>query len=157
MRQVSASFADGGLMPGSVSDSFAGLQASPESSARCRAVVDSLGIEPLLTVDPGELSRGQMARVQVALALGKDADMYVLDEPLANIDLESRKLIADSIRHFTKGKALVVITHGDEDLFGRFDRTLLVGRRPLAAIDSAARTSAQSERHESNRIREVRP
>jgi len=58
-----------------------------------------------------ELSAGQKKKVAIALALSKDADLYILDEPLANLDTESKEYFLNKILEKTKGKSLILISH----------------------------------------------
>jgi len=58
-----------------------------------------------------DLSAGQKARLALALALSKDADLYIFDEPLANLDTESKEYFLNKILEKTKGKSLILISH----------------------------------------------
>jgi ABC-type bacteriocin/lantibiotic exporter with double-glycine peptidase domain len=127
MDRVSASFADAGFLPGQVSQSFEGLGDDAATREQIRAVQEAMGVADLLESDSRALSRGQAARLQVALALCKDADLYVFDEPFANVDEPGKDCVAACIRRFTKGRAFIVITHGDSGLLGGFDLALRLG------------------------------
>jgi len=60
-----------------------------------------------------ELSGGQLQRVIIAAALAKDADLYLLDEPSAYLDVEQRLIMSKVIRDMmdVKGKAALIIDH----------------------------------------------
>jgi ATP-binding cassette, sub-family E, member 1 len=60
-----------------------------------------------------ELSGGQLQRVIIAATLAKDADLYLLDEPSAYLDVEQRLIMSKVIRDMmeAKGKAALVIDH----------------------------------------------
>ncbi|WP_233493212.1 MULTISPECIES: ATP-binding cassette domain-containing protein [unclassified Meiothermus] len=91
-----------------------------------------LGLEGLEDRRPEALSSGQRQRAAVGALLCEEADLYLLDEPLANLDPESREGVLELILRRTAGKALVVVLHGDEALHGRFDRVVeLAGPRVL--------------------------
>ncbi|WP_327734277.1 ABC transporter ATP-binding protein/permease [Streptomyces nojiriensis] len=84
---------------------------------------------------PSELSSGQRQRVGVAALLCEDADVYLADEPFANLDDRGRELVFRLLRERTAGRALLVVHHGDEDLDGRFDRVVtLAAGHPLARL-----------------------
>ncbi len=72
-----------------------------------------LDLHPLLEKHLDELSGGQLQRVLIAQCLAKDADLYLLDEPSAYLDVEQRlalsKVLAEMME--TKGKACIVIDH----------------------------------------------
>jgi len=60
------------------------------------------------------------------LALSKKANLYVIDEPLANVDRESSKEIMRTIFERTEGSTLVVIMHRGEEYEKYFDRRLIL-------------------------------
>lgn len=77
---------------------------------------------------PDQLSAGQQQKLAVALALSHAADLYILDEPLANLDVPSRSIVMQEIVRRTAGKMLVMIMHGAEEYTPMFDRTYTLGR-----------------------------
>ncbi|MFJ6051626.1 ATP-binding cassette domain-containing protein [Streptomyces sp. NPDC092307] len=84
---------------------------------------------------PSELSSGQRQRVGVGALLCEEADVYLADEPFANLDDRGRELVFRLLRERTAGRALLVVHHGDEELDGRFDRVVtLAAGHPLARL-----------------------
>jgi len=73
---------------------------------------------------PDQLSAGQQQKLALALALSQEADLYILDEPLANLDAESRSIAMNAIFERTRHKALIVIMHGAEEYDTYFDRVV---------------------------------
>lgn len=59
-------------------------------------------LDPLFESDVEDLSGGELQRVSVALALARNADAYLLDEPSAYLDVEHRTSLASAIRKFVK-------------------------------------------------------
>ena len=59
-----------------------------------RAAAD---LTPMLKRMPSELSGGQQQRTAIARALVKDADLVLLDEPLANLDYKLREELRDEL------------------------------------------------------------
>ncbi|NPA79637.1 MAG: ABC transporter ATP-binding protein [Thermotogae bacterium] len=70
-------------------------------------------IEELKSNAAGTLSAGQKQKLAIALALSKDADVYIFDEPLANISSDEREFFKNKILSKTQGKTLIVISHGE--------------------------------------------
>jgi ATP-binding cassette, subfamily B, bacterial len=71
-----------------------------------------------------ELSAGQQQKLALSLALSQEADLYVIDEPLANLDPESRETAINLILERTKEKSLILVMHGSEEYHKLFDRVI---------------------------------
>eukprot|EP00295_Goniomonas_pacifica_P020847 CAMPEP_0175866448 /NCGR_PEP_ID=MMETSP0107_2-20121207/34224_1 /TAXON_ID=195067 ORGANISM="Goniomonas pacifica, Strain CCMP1869" /NCGR_SAMPLE_ID=MMETSP0107_2 /ASSEMBLY_ACC=CAM_ASM_000203 /LENGTH=605 /DNA_ID=CAMNT_0017183995 /DNA_START=24 /DNA_END=1841 /DNA_ORIENTATION=+ len=76
-------------------------------------VARPLGVDKLVDQAWSTLSGGEMQRVALVLCLGKTADIYVIDEPSANLDAEQRLAAAAAIRRWTVHNNLttVVVEH----------------------------------------------
>lgn len=97
----------------------------------------ALGLTDCLEKDPSELSAGQRKRLEILMVLLKAADLYVVDEPLAGIDVGSKEGVMQAIMASTKGKILLVIMHGDSEFYDHFDRVLDLTQREVAALATA--------------------
>jgi ATP-binding cassette subfamily B protein len=71
-----------------------------------------------------ELSAGQQQKLALALALSHNADLYVMDEPLASLDNESRQAAIELILQVTAGKGVILIMHGCQEYYKLFDRVV---------------------------------
>jgi|ETN01SMinimDraft_4_1059930.scaffolds.fasta_scaffold08073_3 ATP-binding cassette subfamily E protein 1 len=76
-------------------------------------VLLDLGLEKLLDRTLGELSGGELQKVSIAKCLSADADLYLLDEPSAHLDVEQRVNVANVIRHSIEDreKSAIIIDH----------------------------------------------
>lgn len=63
---------------------------------------------------PDELSGGMKARVSIARALAKKSDIYIFDEPFANLDKETTLMCVDIIKKETKGALTIAVLHDTE-------------------------------------------
>ncbi len=74
-------------------------------------IVNALGVR--LNRRLNELSGGELQRVAIAKTLLTDADLYVLDEPSAHLDVEERLVLSKLLRDFVfeNGKSVFVIDH----------------------------------------------
>ncbi|MFD0431358.1 ATP-binding cassette domain-containing protein [Streptomyces zhihengii] len=84
----------------------------------------ALGLDGLAGQLPAELSSGQRQRLGVAALLSEDADVYLADEPFANLDEQGRELVLRAMEERTAGRALLVVHHGDDGLDAGFDRVV---------------------------------
>lgn len=72
-----------------------------------------LRVHSLLDHNMNDLSGGELQRVLIVAALGKEADVYLLDEPMAYLDVEQRYAVAKVIKRLTaeKGVSTLVVEH----------------------------------------------
>ena len=101
------------------------LAGLPEDAARCRDVLEELGVAEFARAHPSAISHGQAQRVALARAVVNRPTVLLADEPTSSLDDESCERVAKLIeteaeRH---GATLVVATH-DSRLLGRFRRRL---------------------------------
>ena len=81
-------------------------------------------IDHLLKRKPRQLSGGERQRVALARALVRDADLYLYDEPLANLDAQLRHQAREDILllHREKEKPSVYVTHDQSEAMALGDR-----------------------------------
>jgi glycerol transport system ATP-binding protein len=80
-----------------------------ELGKRVERVAELMRLTPMLGRMPSELSGGQQQRVAIARALVKDADLVLLDEPLANLDYKLREELRDQLPELFAGRGAVVV------------------------------------------------
>lgn len=76
-------------------------------------IVKPLNIDYILDQEITSLSGGELQRIAIILCLGKEADIYLLDEPSAFLDSDQRICIAKIIRKFiyNKKKTAFIVEH----------------------------------------------
>lgn len=76
-------------------------------------LVRRLGLHKLLDRDARDLSGGELQKLAVASSLGREADLYLVDEPSAYLDVEERLAVAKVIRRVVeaRGAAAFVVEH----------------------------------------------
>ncbi len=95
----------------------------------------------------GQMSRGQRARANLALSLARRASLYLLDEPLAGIDLISRdRILKALVREWREDATLILSTHEVGEAEGLFDRAIFLkeGRVVLDVTVEALRKEGRS-------------
>ncbi|MBC8267504.1 MAG: ABC transporter ATP-binding protein [Rhodospirillaceae bacterium] len=80
-----------------------------EIEERVGHVADLLKLTPMLGRKPSELSGGQQQRTALARALVKDADLVLLDEPLANLDYKLREELRDELPKLFQDRDCTVV------------------------------------------------
>jgi ATP-binding cassette subfamily E protein 1 len=79
-------------------------------------IAEPLQLDPIMEQHLTDLSGGERQRVAIAACLSEDADLYVLDEPSAHMDVEQRVQATSAIRRYTENHdatALVI----DHDIY----------------------------------------
>jgi glycerol transport system ATP-binding protein len=106
----------------------------PESEVRERVgrIAELLQLSPFLERRPAALSGGQQQRTALARALVKDADLVLLDEPLANLDYKLREGLREELPRLFAGRSCTVVyatsEPGEALLLGGHTATLHEGR-----------------------------
>ncbi|MFB6490016.1 MAG: ribosome biogenesis/translation initiation ATPase RLI [Thermoproteus sp. AZ2] len=90
-------------------------------------VSSGLGLQQVLDKGLGELSGGELQRVVVAAALLRKADLYVLDEPMAYLDVEQRIAVAKTIRRIIEeSESAALIVEHDIAMLDYMSNSLMV-------------------------------
>ena len=84
-----------------------------DSSYYQTEILKPMGLEPFMDQTLTELSGGELQRVAITACLSRDADLYLLDEPSAHLDVEQRMLSAKVMRRFAESteKTVLVVDH----------------------------------------------
>ena len=82
-----------------------------------------------------ELSGGQKQRVFIARALAQDADLYIMDEPLAGVDETTERIIMDKFIDLQRAHKTVVAVHHDLSTLDAYFDFLVVLNRTVKACD----------------------
>jgi ABC-2 type transport system ATP-binding protein len=82
----------------------------------------------------GALSGGQRQRVQFALAICGNPDLLFLDEPTVGLDVESRRVFWQHVRHLASiGRTIVLTTHYLEEADALADRIVMMRNGAIVA------------------------
>lgn len=105
---------------------------------RVREAAKSLGIEQLLDRRPRQLSGGQRQRVAVGRAVVREPQVFLLDEPLSNLDaklrVEARSFI--SKLHQRLGTTFIYVTHDQVEAMTMGTRICVLSAGELQQIDT---------------------
>jgi multiple sugar transport system ATP-binding protein len=105
---------------------------------RVREAARSLEIEALLQRKPRELSGGQRQRVALGRAIVRDAQVFLMDEPLSNLDAQLRvQTRAELIRLHDRLQATVIyVTHDQVEAMTMGDRLAVLNAGVLQQLDT---------------------
>ena len=86
------------------------------------------GIGHLLQRKPRELSGGERQRVALARALVREPSVFLLDEPLSNLDAQLRASARDELQQFQRriGTTTIYVTHDQVEAMGLGDRVVVM-------------------------------
>jgi multiple sugar transport system ATP-binding protein len=127
----------------------AGRMDRVEREERARWAAGLLDIGHLLARKPRQLSGGERQRVALARALVRQPTVFLLDEPLSNLDAKLRSSARDELKRFQQeiGTTTIYVTHDQSEAMGLGDRIAVMsdGRvrqigRPFEVYDHPADT-----------------
>jgi multiple sugar transport system ATP-binding protein len=103
-----------------------------------RAIAAKLELTDYLKRKPRELSGGQRQRVALARALIKNPEIFLLDEPLSNLDAKLRTLMRSEIHrlHQETGKIFIYVTHDQIEALTLADRIVVMNHGQIQQIGS---------------------
>jgi len=124
--------------------------AEPKSIGdRVQKAASMFGIERLLQRKPRQLSGGERQRVALARAMVREPDVFLLDEPLSNLDAKLRHMARDELQQFQRRlkTTTVYVTHDQVEAMGLGDRIAVMSAgkvrqlgRPQEVYDDPADT-----------------
>jgi len=100
---------------------------------RLEELVESLDLEPLLSLPVRELSLGQRTRCEIAAILLHDPAVVLLDEPTIGLDLEVKLKVRDFLRELntSRGTTVLLASHDLQDIEGLAERVLVIDQGQL--------------------------
>jgi multiple sugar transport system ATP-binding protein len=95
---------------------------------KVRRAAGLLGIEHLLARRPRELSGGERQRVALARALVREPAVFLLDEPLSNLDAKLRAVAREELTRFHErvGTTTIYVTHDQVEAMAMGDRIVVL-------------------------------
>ena len=110
--------------------------AKDEIDRRIAEAARVLEIEPLLDRKPGEMSGGQRQRVAVGRALVKEPKLFLLDEPLSNLDAALRLRTRVELAQLKQrvDAAVIMVTHDQAEAMTLADRVVVMNERRIQQV-----------------------
>lgn len=104
---------------------FRGIAAN-EIKRKVYAALANLGCEHLANRSVRSLSGGEAKRVSIARGLVADAELLLLDEPSASLDIGIRTEMIEKIRHWaeSRGSSVILVSHNFKDILHFAERAI---------------------------------
>jgi multiple sugar transport system ATP-binding protein len=109
-----------------------------EIARRVARAAEMLQLEPLLKRKPGQLSGGQRQRVAIGRAIVREADVFLFDEPLSNLDAKLRTELRRELKHLHArlGATMIYVTHDQVEAMTLADRMAVMKGGVICQFDT---------------------
>jgi multiple sugar transport system ATP-binding protein len=99
-----------------------------ERAEKVKSVAELLEIQELLEQQPKELSGGQRQRVALGRAIARDPEVFLMDEPLSNLDAKLRTQMRAELQDLQQnlGVTTVYVTHDQTEAMTMSDRIVII-------------------------------
>ena len=85
-----------------------------------------------------KMSKGMQEKVQLVLVMSREADLYILDEPLGGVDPATRDYILDTIlSNFNENSSIIISTHLISDIERILDEVIFIDKGKLVLQSDA--------------------
>ena len=109
-----------------------------ERERRINDICGTVGLLPFLKRKPGQLSGGQRQRVALARAMVKKPRVFLMDEPLSNLDAKLRNQMRTELIELHKqlGTTFVYVTHDQTEAMSMATDIVLMNKGVIQQLDS---------------------
>ena len=85
-----------------------------------------------------KMSKGMLEKVQLVLVMSREADLYILDEPLGGVDPATRDYILDTIlSNFSENASVIISTHLISDIEKILDEVIFIDKGKIVLQSEA--------------------
>jgi multiple sugar transport system ATP-binding protein len=108
----------------------------PEIKKQVEAAAEKLRITHLLTRKTARLSGGEMQRVSIGRAIVRDPRIFLMDEPLSNLDAKLREALRVELKHLqkTQGITTLFVTHDQIEALTMADRIAVLKEGQIVQV-----------------------
>jgi multiple sugar transport system ATP-binding protein len=112
-----------------------------EIKRRVNEAAHKLELTSLLNRKPGQMSGGQRQRVALARALVRDPEVFLLDEPLSNLDALLREQVRAQLKQLFKeqNKPVVYVTHDQTEAMTLSTKVAVLNKGLIQQLDPPSR------------------
>jgi multiple sugar transport system ATP-binding protein len=114
---------------------------TPEIQERVNDAAHKLELTSLLNRKPGQMSGGQRQRVALARALVRNPEVFLLDEPLSNLDALLREQVRAQLKQLFKEqhKPVVYVTHDQTEAMTLSSKVAVLNKGMVQQLDPPSR------------------
>jgi multiple sugar transport system ATP-binding protein len=111
-----------------------------EIAERVAEFAEMMGIGDILEKHPDQLSGGQKQRVALGRAIVQDPQVFLMDEPLSNLDAKLKLQMRTEFQriHQELGNTTVYVTHDQEEAMTMGDRIVVMHQGEIQQVDTPA-------------------
>ena len=103
---------------------------------KARRLLDDLDLDENMKLT--KMSKGMQEKVQLILVMSREAELYILDEPLGGVDPATRDYILDTIlTNFSEGASVIISTHLISDIERILDEVIFIDKGEIVLTGSA--------------------
>lgn len=108
-----------------------------EIDERVEEAAEMMGITDQLNKKPDSLSGGQQQRVATGRAIVRDPEVFLMDEPLSNLDAKLRTRMRTELQRIQDelGTTTIYVTHDQEEAMTMSDRVVVLHRGVIQQVD----------------------
>ncbi len=119
----------------------------PEIKERVMNVVEFLGIEPLLSLKPKQLSSGDMQKVALGRAMVRRPKVFLMDEPLSGLDAKLREEMRAELKrlHIEINATTIYVTHDQIEAMSMADTIVVMNDGVIQQIGSPQQVYMEPE------------
>ncbi|MEL6464254.1 MAG: ABC transporter ATP-binding protein [Pseudomonadota bacterium] len=119
--------------------------AKTDRQARVLDAARKVEMDHLLNRRPGELSGGQRQRVALARAIVRTPQLFLMDEPLSNLDAKLRTVMRAELRHLQQelGTTTIYVTHDQVEAMTLADRIVILNDARIQQIGTPSEIYAR--------------
>ena len=105
-------------------------------SEKAKRLFDDLGLDVNLKL--AKMSKGMQEKVQLVLVMSRQAELYILDEPLGGVDPATRDYILNTIlTNFNEGASIIISTHLIADIERILDEVIFIDKGKIVMTEEA--------------------
>lgn len=121
---------------------------------KARSLLAHFKLEEMQRID--EMSKGMREKLQIVLVMGRDAEIYLLDEPISGVDPASREVVLDAlIEGYSNDSLMLISTHLIQDIERLLDEVVFLDQGKMRLAGEAEALRAEYDKSIDGIFREV--